>query len=282
MLRAPGLDGETRVGMAYSPWTLAFARAHPALIDYLEIPFEQLCHDPSIRMIQDEFPLLLHCASMSIAGFIPPPRTTVEALSQEAARTLTPWIGEHLAFLSADPIGVPPNHHEPTQLSYTVTPQYSEAVLDQVAANLERLAPQLPVPLILENSPQYMVLPGSTMTMVEFIAALVKVSGVQLLLDLSHFAITANNMGDDVNAALDRFPVEQVVEVHMSGYSRQAGVWWDDHGVAAPEASFHLFDRLLDRVRPSAVTFEYNWGTGLAEADILRHIEHARIMLARK
>ena len=280
MLRATRPAGETRVGMAYSPSTLAFARAHPGLIDYVEIPFEQLRHDPGVGRIQDEFPLILHCASMSVAGFVPPAQASVDALVRETARTCSPWVGEHLAFLSADPIGVPPGHEEPTQLGYTVTPQYSAEVLDQVVANVARLAPQLPVPLILENSPQYMALPGSTMTMVEFIAELVAASGVQLLLDLSHFAITAHNMGDDLDAALDHFPVEQVVEVHLSGHSRQSGIWWDDHGVPAPEGSFRLLERLLERTRPNALTFEYNWGSGIAESVIERHIERARMMLA--
>ena len=164
MRQADWSGAETRVGMAYSPATLAFARAHPELVDYLEIPFEQLMHDPAIGAVQDAFPVVLHCASMSVAGFVPPAPRSVDALVREAARTRSPWIGEHLAFLSADPIGVPAGREEPTQLSYTVTPQYSHEVLDQVLANLDRLSSRLPTPIILENSPQYMALPGSSMT----------------------------------------------------------------------------------------------------------------------
>lgn len=273
--------GETFIGLAYSPHTAQFARARPGIIDYIELPFEQLRHDPLVGAIQDDIPVILHCASMSMAGFIPPADRMIKALACEVERTRSPWVGEHLAFLSAEPLDAPPGHEEPTQLTYTVTPQYSEEVLAQVVANLNRLAPCVSAPIILENSPQYLALPGSTMTMVEFVAELVAACDARLLLDLSHFAISAHNMGYDVDRAFDRFPVENVVEVHMSGQSLQSGIMWDDHATPATEASFRLLERLLERSRPSALTFEYNWGPSFPAALIERHIDRARRLVAR-
>lgn len=273
--------GEAFVGLAYSPHAAQFARARPGIVDYIELPFEQLRHDPLVGAIQNDIPVILHCASMSMAGFIPPDDRMIEALACEVERTRSPWVGEHLAFLSAEPLDAPPGHDEPTQLTYTVSPQYSEEVLVQVVANLNRLAPCVSAPIILENSPQYLALPGSTMTMVEFIAALVTACDAQLLLDLSHFAITAHNMGYDVDRAFDRFPAENVVEVHMSGHSLRSGVMWDDHATPAPESSFRLLERLLERSRPRALTFEYNWGPGFPEALIERHIDRARRLVTR-
>lgn len=273
--------GETLVGLAYSPHAVAFARSRPASVDYIELPFEQLRHDPRVGSIQNDIPVILHCASMSMAGFVPPASAIVDALACEVDRTRSPWIGEHLAFLSAEPLDTSSSRDEPIQLTYTVTPQYSEEVLVQVVANVDRLAPCVHAPIILENSPQYLALPGSTMTMVEFIAALVAACDVRLLLDLSHFAITAHNMGYDVGRVFDQFPLESVVEVHMSGHSLQSGIMWDDHAVPAPEASFRLLERLLERTRPSALTFEYNWGHSFPDALIEGHIDRVRSMIAR-
>jgi hypothetical protein len=273
-------DGDVRVGMAYSPSALAFSRAHPGLLDYLEIPFEQLRHDPSVVAIGDEIPLVLHCASLSVAGFVPPTDALVAAVAAATEGTRTPWVGEHLAFLSADTLDAEEGAH-PTQLGYTVTPQYSEEVLGQVVANLDRLKDRIPAPLIVENSPQYLNLPGSTMTMVEFIAALARASDVGLLLDLSHFAITGHNLRHDIDASLDAYPVERVIEVHMSGHSIQSGIMWDDHARAAPEASFKLLHRVLERARPRAITFEYNWGDRFPPKIVAAHIGRARDMVAQ-
>ncbi len=52
--------------------------------------------------------------------------------SGEAARTGTPWIGEHLAFISADGLGG--DGASPTSLTYTVCPQLSEETVERVLA----------------------------------------------------------------------------------------------------------------------------------------------------
>jgi uncharacterized protein len=268
------------VGMAYSPAAAQLARLREGLVDYLEIPFEQLRHVPALAAVQEEIPLMLHCASLSMAGFVDPDPALVGAVADEAKRVRAPWISEHLAFITAEPFDGGAGEARPTELTYTLCPQLSEEVLRRVADNLDAVAPRLPVPLILENPPQYFEVPGSTMTMVEFIGALVERTGVALLLDLSHFAITASNMGFDPARELDRLPLETVVEVHMSGHSLQSGVMWDDHATAAPDSSFALLEQLLKRTRPRAITFEYNWGDGFPPALVESHIERARAMLA--
>ena len=95
-------EGATYIGLAYSPGACEFIEAHPELVDYVEIPFEQLRHAPTVGSIQEKIPVILHCASMSVAGFVPPEAATLDAIASEAKRTRTPWIGEHLAFVTAD------------------------------------------------------------------------------------------------------------------------------------------------------------------------------------
>src|SRR5438105_4331242 len=91
-----------KIGLAYGPGVTGFIDSHPGLIDYIEVPLEQLRHSPELVSLQNQLPIILHCASMSVAGFVPPSQKTVDAIVQEASRTRTPWIGEHLAFVSAD------------------------------------------------------------------------------------------------------------------------------------------------------------------------------------
>jgi uncharacterized protein (UPF0276 family) len=254
-----------------------FVGAHPGQVDYIEIPFEQLRHAPALAALRDVAPLILHCASLSVAGFVPPSAGTVEAVAAQARRIGTPWIGEHLAFIAADALDGEPG--AATTLSYTVCPQLSEQTVARVAENLAALRPRLPVPLILENSPQYFAVPGSTMGMSDFIAAVAERCDVDLLLDLSHFLITALNTGVDPLQDIHRLPLERVVEVHVSGLSRQSGIVWDDHATPAPPLVFELLRQVMRRARPQALTLEYNWSAQFPLAVLREHLDRARNLL---
>ena len=269
-------EGTTHLGLAYGPGIPELARSESGLIDYVEVPFEQLRQTPAVIALQEEVPLLLHCASMSVAGFIPPSPATLDAIADAARGTATPWIGEHLAFISADGLA---EGDAPTSLTYTVCPQLSEETVERVIRNLELLRPRFPMPLILENSPQYLDVPGSTLNMVDFIREVTEGAEVDLLLDLSHFAITSINTGVDALQELDRMPLDRVVEIHISGFSLQSGVVWDDHATPAPALLFDMLERVLQRVRPRAVTLEYNWSASFPRGVLLEHIDRTRRML---
>ena len=60
--------GKSNVGLALGPGVNEFVSEYPELVDYVEIPFEQLRHAPEVGSIQEEIPVVLHCASMSVAG----------------------------------------------------------------------------------------------------------------------------------------------------------------------------------------------------------------------
>jgi uncharacterized protein (UPF0276 family) len=272
----PRRDGGPLVGLAHGPVVPAFLDRHRDLVDYVEVPFEQLRHHPPTALIQEEIPILLHCSSMSVAGFAPPTDATLAAIAEHADRTRTPWIGEHLAFISAGALDEAPA----VELTYTVCPQLSEETVERVEVNLSRLRPRFTSPLILENSPQYFAVPGSTMTMPEFVAEVARRCDVDLLLDVTHFLITTGNMGLDPVASVHALPLDRVVEVHLSGMSNQSGRWWDDHAAPVPEAAFELLAGVAGRIRPKAVTFEYNWAPSMPEPVLVGQINRVRELLA--
>jgi uncharacterized protein (UPF0276 family) len=271
-----GNSSRTSVGLAFGPIVPEFIKASPNQIDYVEIPFEQLLHTPEVGSIQESLPVVLHCASLSVAGFVAADDSLLELVDREAKRTKTPWIGEHLAFITADPL--PPNS-EPTALTYTVCPQLSEETVEQVAANLSNLQPHFDAPLILENSPQYFDVPGSTMAMTDFIGAVVKRCHVGLLLDLTHYLISMLNTGRDATKEIDRLPLENLVEVHISGLNVQSGIAWDDHATPAPEVVFKLLECVLQRTQPRAVTLEYNWSPSFPLSTLKTHLERVHEMV---
>jgi len=269
-----------QIGLAYGAGMVEFAEINQNLIDYIELPFEQLRHSPSVGEIQQNVPIVLHCASLSVAGFVPPDDIVVDSINHSAIQTRTPWIGEHLAYVSADPVSEKlGGRGEPVSLTYTLCPQLSETTLNRVVENLSALKPYFPVPLILENSPQYFQVPGSTMRMTEFISEITDRCDVNLLLDLSHFVITAYNQGLDAFLELERFPLDRVIEVHISGMSVQSGIAWDDHSMPASSIVFDLLERLLASTRPRALTFEYNWSPDFPTSLLTSHVKRARDLM---
>ncbi len=271
----------TQLGLAYGPSAIAYLDAHPDALDYIEIPFEQLRHKPEAGALQAHIPLVLHCASVSVAGTVMPSPDTMRAIVEVAERLRTPWVGEHLAFVSAEPLGGETDAQiDPTTLTYTVCPQLSEASVARVADNFAAARRQLgDTPLLLENSPQYFEIPGSTMPMSDFIAAVFERCDAGLLLDLSHFLITCLNTGADPERELDRLPLSRIVEVHISGLSVQSGIAWDDHAVPAPPQVFDLLRRVLRDVRPQALTVEYNWSAAFPQPILHQHLQRVRELL---
>ena len=264
------------VGLAATDSLPGWLSIAPGLVDFVEIPFEQLAHTPNLIKSLG-LPVVLHCASLSVAGDLLPSPTIIDQLRYWIAVSGTPWLGEHLAFVSmsgedgafsphplfapqVDQVSEPNDSLAPYNVSYTVSPQFSGQILDRIMNALDRWDAVLGLPVILENGPVYFVTPGSTMSQGEFISRLcARRPTTGLLLDLAHVSCTAANTGQDVEALLESLPIENVVEVHLSGVGDSDGILWDDHAMEIQPLVFDLLDRVLRRARPRAITVEYNW-----------------------
>ena len=259
----------THVGVAYCNYVPKLVEKEPGLIDYVEIPFEMLIRNARPSELSKYVPIVLHCASLSIAGNAPPTGELWSKLDHWISETDTPWLGEHLAFVRSTESPDEPAMHDALivneetgayDVGYTVSPQYSPEVLDRVVRTLELAEKRFGLPVLLENGPIYVSLPGSTMSQIEFINALCeRLPSTKLLLDLSHLDITSRNLNIDPFELLEQFPVEKVVEVHLSGHSEQSGMFWDDHSARASQLLFDLLSELMVRSQPRAITLEYNW-----------------------
>lgn len=284
-MRASVFDSHPAVGLAYSAYVPMFLSDHPDAVDYIEMPFELLQHNPSAIEIQRLKPLILHCASLSIAGFVPPDKQTVESVKSWTEKTKTPWLGEHLAFVTAEREEANAQDNKNSardayDVGYSVNPPTNAANLQQVLRSLEEYEKRLGVPILLENSPVYFVPPGSTMTQIEFIRELCARSSARLLLDLTHFYITSQTLGFDPLREILSLPLDRVVEVHISGVDMQDGVYWDDHTKRAPEIIFELLALVLARSWLRAVTLEYNWSVRFPKKILLQEIARTKEVLA--
>ncbi|MDR3632351.1 MAG: DUF692 family protein [Isosphaeraceae bacterium] len=275
---------EPRIGLAHSGYVRTFLQEHPDAIDYVEMPYELLQHEPRVQAIAELKPLVLHCASLSVAGTVPPSDETVRAIQHWIEATQTPWLGEHLAFVTADRIEAGPFADayaagEPYNIGYTVNPVTNAETVDLVLRKLELYSKTFPVPVLLENAPVYFRAPGSTMSQTEFICELCKHSDLLLLLDLAHHFITCKTIGVDPFDELLSLPLDRVTEVHISGVDCQEGMHWDDHTMRAPSEIDRLLQMTLARAPVRAVTLEYNWSMRFSQGILLEEIAKTREIL---
>jgi uncharacterized protein (UPF0276 family) len=276
--------GPPKLGLAYSAGVPAFVHKHSATIDYLEVPYELLRHNPAvIRDVGELKPLVLHCASLSIAGSVRATSDTLDQVVHWIEVTRTPWLGEHLSFISADrpAAGLFDAYApgEPYNIGYTVSPPMNEDTVTEVCRAVEFYQQRIHVPMLLENPPIYFRIPGSTIGQVEFIRKVCAESAAHLLLDLTHFYITSRTVGFDPLFEVLSLPLERIVELHISGVDFQDGVHWDHHASRAPDAVLELLAIVLPRTDARAITLEYNWVT-LPEEVLVDEIRRVRNVVA--
>lgn len=275
------------IGIAYSGYTSTFLRHHPDAIDYVEVPFELLEHDPAAIEVRAVKPIVLHCASLSIAGSVPPPPETVAAIRRWVAETETPWLGEHLSFITADRQIAGPGADEyapgePYNIGYTVHPPMNDEAVETVLESIERFQTSFDVPLLLENPPLYFPVPGSRMGQIEFVGQIAeRAPALGLLLDLTHFLITSRNVGFDPIEMIASYPLERVVEIHVSGVDEQQGTHWDNHASQAPDVVFAMLAKVLPRAPARAITLEYNWSSRFPAEMLLSELARTREVIER-
>ncbi len=278
--------GGPLVGIAHSRSTTQFLERHPESVDYVEIPYELLRHAPAALEGVGSKPVVLHCASLSMAGSVPASPALVEDVEAWVQRTRTPWLGEHLSFITAErevdggfADAYAPG--EPWNIGYTVSPPLNERSIELVLDSLARARDVLSVPILLENPPIYFAMPGSTMSQAEFISEIAAQSDVLLLLDLAHFCITAHTMDYDPLVEVTRLPLHRVTEVHISGIDSGDEGHWDNHASRAPQVEFDLLATVLEHAPVRGITLEYNWSSRFPATVLLDEIQRARNVLER-
>jgi uncharacterized protein len=272
------------IGLAYSSYVDELVVDDPDSIDFVEMPFELLRANPATAKIGQRKPTILHCASLSMAGGAVSPAMW-QCVGDWITRTATPWLGEHLAFVSAtavrggDPILVDDQGEAALDVGYAVGPCMNDDVVATVVDRFEETKARYPVQTILENAPVYFDVPGSTMSQPEFVGEICARCSTSLLIDLSHLFITAHKMKADPIELMLTYPLDRVVEVHISGVDAEnggAGAMWDDHTVRAPKIVHEMLSRLLPLSPVRAVTLEYNWSVNFPRAVLLDEIARVR------
>ncbi len=241
------------------------------LVDFVEITPETLCRqrgtgrEARIDIVSNlmalarqtcaDLPMVVHGVELSIGSAHSWNDAYLRMLDNFQREWSFVWHSEHLGFqtISGDnnntlEVGVP--------LPMPATREAVDLVASRSAAILERYG----VPFLLENPAHYFANLLSDPEVgddIGLMRAVSEDSGCYLLLDLHNLYCNAINHKFDPFAAIDRMPLDRVIEIHIAGGSRRDGFWMDAHDGRVPERVWEMLNYTIPIVPQLAgVVFE--------------------------
>lgn len=224
--------------------------------------------------LRERYALSIHGVGLSIGSPGPLDRAHLARLKRLCDRYEPESFSEHLAWSTHD--GVYFNDLLP--LSYTDT------TLARVADHIDEVQGSLGRQMLLENPSTYIRFAESEIPEAEFLAAIARRTGCELLLDVNNVFVQAKNHALDARAYLRDFPLDKVREIHLAGHAEQidddgAPLLIDAHGSPVAEPVWTLYGEVLARTGPVATLIE--WDNDVPAWPVLRaEAERAGAMLA--
>ena len=225
-----------------------------------------------LTAIREAYPLSLHGVGLSIGADRPLDQGHLARLKALIARYQPGRFSEHLAWST----------HDAGFLNDLLPVPYTDETLTRVAAHVSEVQDALGCQMLLENPTTYLAFAESTWDEAAFIAEIARRTGCALLLDVNNVHISATNQGYDPLAYIARFPLAQVREVHLAGFTPQtdeAGrpLLIDTHDRPVDAKVWDLYADVIARTGPLPTLIEWDadvpsWDELHAEAQRAEHL----------
>ena len=225
--------------------------------------------------LRGDYALSIHGVGLSIGSMQPLDTEHLARLKIVCDRYEPESFSEHLAWSS----------HDTTFLNDLLPLPYTEATLARVCDHIDQVQVILGRQMLLENPATYLLFEESTIEETEFLADVARRTGCGLLLDVNNVFVAATNHHMDARAYLERFPVQWVREIHLSGHSETvddsgAPLLIDSHDTPVKDPVWALYEELIGRIGPVASLVE--WDNDVPEWPVLRaEAEAAEAILKR-
>lgn len=262
---------ELRAGLGYRPQFCADLFANREKIEIVEIIADHYL-DASrekraeLDLLADHFPIVPHGLDLSLGSAEGVDPSYLRKLARLVARLDPPWWSEHLAFTKAGGISI----------GHLAALPYTQEAAEAVARNVETVRRAIPTPLILENPTVIALVPGGEMDEAGFLTRVLELTGCGWLCDVTNLYTNAVNQGVDLEAELDRWPFERVVQFHIAGGRRLRGLLMDSHDAPAPPEIWSLLEKILPRA-PNARAMVLERDENLPPfGDLVEEVAHAR------
>jgi uncharacterized protein (UPF0276 family) len=199
-----------------------------------------------LRQVRERYPVILHGVSMSIGSADGLDLAYLDRLKALVDEIEPLFVSDHLSWSRIDGF----NAHDLLPIPYT------QEALDRVCENIHVAQDRLGRPMLFENPSSYLSSADADMTEWDFLAAMAKRTGCDLLLDVNNIYVSAANHGFDAHAFLGSIPAERVRQIHLAGHSKGDDLLIDTHDQQVCEGVWALYALARAKLGPVATMIE--------------------------
>lgn len=262
-----------RAGVGFKPEHFATINSAPQPIGFFEVHAENYMGaggppHAQLGRLREDYALSIHGVGLSIGSMQPLDKEHLGRLKLVCDRYEPESFSEHLAWST----------HDTVFLNDLLPLPYTDETLARVSEHIDEVQTFLGRQMLLENPATYLLFEESTIAETDFLAAIVNRTGCGLLLDVNNVFVASTNHRIDPRDYLNRFPVQWVREVHLSGHSEtidDAGALLliDSHDTPVKDPVWALYEELIARTGPIASLVEWDndvpeWPVLSAEAQL--------------
>ncbi len=230
------------LGVVYVPGLEPLMESGNTCIDVLEIEPQPLWHfrksarNPYVMPAStlshlNEFSQrkIVHSVGFAPGGTYRNPPELVDALVSAIESLDAPLVSEHLSYTHVRSEG------KTLHTGFMLPPLQTRKGARIASANIRAFGEQLPVPLAIETTVNYLKPRRGEMSDGEFVATVVEEADCGILLDLHNIWTNERNGRQTVESFLADIPLDRVWEVHLAGGFEIDGYWLDAHSGAVPQ-----------------------------------------------
>jgi uncharacterized protein len=216
---------------------------------------------------REHYALSLHGVGLALGSAAGLDGWHLDRLAELVERVQPLCVSDHACFARA-----PLRTDAPVHAGDLLPIAFTDASLDILAANVQRVQERLKRPLGVENISAYLGWADDTLAEAEFFNTLAQRTGCWLLLDVNNLVVNALNAqaADPVAAAcafVNAIEPAAVREIHLAGYSDSGAIVIDDHGSRVHAPVWQVYAHTIERMGPKPTLVE--WDTDLPAFDVL-------------
>ncbi|TFW31427.1 MNIO family bufferin maturase [Duganella callida] len=242
----------------------------PVPVDFVEVISENFMVDGGqprhiLRQIRARHPVALHGVSLSVGSADGVRDDYLRRLRALADEIEPLFVSDHLSWSRFGQF----NSHDLLPLPYT------DEALGVVCDNIDRAQETLGRVMLFENPSSYLSFEQADMSEWEFLSAMCRRTGCELLLDVNNIYVSATNHGYAVEDYLRGIPYERVRQIHLAGHTPGDDLLIDTHDRAVGPAVWALYAHVMTKTGPVASMIERDADIPPL-AELLRELDIAR------
>jgi uncharacterized protein (UPF0276 family) len=216
---------------------------------------------------REAYPVSLHGVGLALGSAVGLDGWHLDRLASLVDRIDPLRVSDHASFARA-----PVQRRGAVHASDLLPIAFTDASLDILVANVQRVQDRLNRPIGVENLSAYLGWADDALAEPAFFNALAERSGCWLLLDVNNLVVNALNRGEADPAAaamafIDALEARHVGEIHLAGFSEHGGLVIDDHSSRVHAPVWRAYAHAIRRLGPKPTLVE--WDTALPAFEVL-------------